>query len=313
LLCCLLLAVRFLRAFLSQYREQPAGKAEYRRYYSFLASACLINVFLFLFQWSDQLLVAVFLPAKEMGVYTASKKTAVVLQLLYIALNAIFVPTVSHFHGAGEHGQLHHSFKTAARWILTLSMPIFLTLVIFAPDILALYGETFPDGATAMRLIAMGCFAHVAIGSTEYILMMTGRQRWMAGNAMVAAAMAIGLGIWTVPRYGMTGAAAIHGGMLILANTVALVQVFLLVRVHPFHTRYFKVLGLGGLTAAVVIFLRGRLAGGHPVVIPLLLIAILFILYSSLVLVLGISGDERGMLLGLKGKIAARLAGRENR
>jgi O-antigen/teichoic acid export membrane protein len=225
------------------------------------------------------------------------------LNFLYISLNAIFAPMISHFYGAGEHDQLEKIFKTSASWMLTLSLPIYLAMVFFSGDILGFFGPAFLAGRPALILMATGFLVHVAIGSTEYVLMMTGRQKWIAASATVMATVAIALGVWLVPRYGFLAAAIINSLIIILGNVVTLVLAYRLLNVHPFHARYFRVLLFGAVTGLAVAGLRWGFPAHGAIGILLIQAAVLFTVYGSLVLLFGLDPEERVLLGRFRDKL----------
>lgn len=303
---CSLVAVHLLLSFLRKLEGEGGALTEARRFCSFVGSAFVVNLLLFLFMMSDMGIVGIMRPSEDLGVYVAAKKTVQMLTFLLLSLNAIFAPVASHLHSGDEREKLGHAFKTTARWMLTCSLPIFLLMVWFAGELLGLFGPEFVRGRASLIILAAGYMAHVGVGSTGYLLMMTGHQKLMVINSVVIILTATALTVGLVGLYGPAGAAAANAGILALANLVALVQIFVLLRLTPWSRAYAGVLAAGAGMAAAL-WLSGHYLPAGGVAVTALRAAIGCAVFGGLVLVIGLDGNERRII----GELRRKLSGRE--
>ena len=73
----------------------------------------------FLANWTDTLMIGFFKLSRDVGIYTAAMKTALLTCLILTSLNSIFAPFVSDLHNRGEIKKLEKLFKIITRWIFT--------------------------------------------------------------------------------------------------------------------------------------------------------------------------------------------------
>ena len=299
------LAVYLLLSFLKKLEGDNGPMKDAQRFSSFVGSAFVVNLLLFLFMVSDMGIVGMLRPSGDLGVYVAAKKTVQMLTFLLLSLNAIFAPVASHLHSGNEREQLGDAVKTTARWMLTCSLPLFILMVCFAEELLGLFGEPFLRGRVVLIVLASGTIAHVGVGSTGYLLMMTGHQKLMVINAIVIIVSAIALTVGLVGPYGLVGAALANAGILALANLVALVQIFVLLRLTPWSRSYLNVLGAGAVMAAVLWF-SGHWMPDNGVGTLALRAAVGAAVFGGLVLWGGLDSNERLLMATVKNKWLGR-------
>jgi O-antigen/teichoic acid export membrane protein len=99
---------------------------------------------------------------------------------------------------------------------------------------------------------AVGAMINAGTGAVGYMLLMTGYQKLSFLNSMVAVAVNIGLGIYLTPRYGAMGTAVSTGLAIVALNIMRLLQVRLLLKMHPYYAEDWKPLAAGLVASAVV-------------------------------------------------------------
>ena len=117
------------------------------------------------------------------------------------------MPVVARLYTTGDIERLQQLVVRAARGVLLFALPTGLVLVVFAPAILELFGSGFDDGATAVRILAIGELVNVLTGFGGVVLVMTGRERDLALCVGIGAALNLGLSAALIPLIGLDGAA----------------------------------------------------------------------------------------------------------
>ncbi len=93
--------------------------------------------------WLDTLLVGGLLSAAAAGVYTASSRLLLVGLFFLLALIQAIGPQISAMFARGEPKRAEDIYRTATGWLVTLTWPLYLTMAVFAPTILRLFGADF--------------------------------------------------------------------------------------------------------------------------------------------------------------------------
>jgi O-antigen/teichoic acid export membrane protein len=295
-------ALGVLSSFLKRFEDAGFKRFESRKFGSYMGLAFVVNLLLFLFSVIDVGIVGIMRPSGELGIYFAAKRSAQMLPFLLMGLNVAFVPLVAHLHGGKHHDQLGLVFKTTARWMLSLGLPIFMALFFFSARILSLFGEEFVQGNAVLAILAAGYLAHVAVGSTGYILMMTGNQRLMVVNAVCIAGGGAVSVFFLTGRYGMTGAAAANTFVLLAANLVAVLQISLRLRMSPWSAKYACVVA-SGVAMATVLWFTGWIPGAESWAGILGRSLIGGIVYLLLIFRFGLEENERLFLVDTKKKL----------
>jgi len=301
--CTAALATFLLMSFLSQFNRERSTSPDLAKYFPFVSLAFLVNILLFISNWSDLISLGMFRSSQEVGVYFASKRTALLLGLLLISLNAIFAPVISHLYSGRQYAQLGHAYKTTTHWMLLFTLPLFLIMLFFSKELLSLFGIGFKEGHTCLIILASGQLFTASCGPNSYLLMMTGHQRWMVFNAMLYVILAILFTILLVPPYGMIGAAYGNLFAVILANVASVVGVYFHLRIHPYDPYYFKILFLGVVTAGFTYVFECYLLNSGSVIFSLLGATLIFVTFFGLVILSGLEEDERKVLMAVKVKL----------
>jgi O-antigen/teichoic acid export membrane protein len=169
-----------------------------------VAGSDVIN---FLFRWSDTLVVSFLGSASDVGIYNAALRTTLLLNLLAVAVTALYAPMIANHYDQGRYQSIEIILKTLIRWCLILALPIVLTLGLLGDRVLLLWGPSFAAGSTAIAVLAVSQMLLITSGLLAFTLVMCGRQYLELTNVVVVTVVNVGLNLVFVPRYGINGAA----------------------------------------------------------------------------------------------------------
>lgn len=127
--------------------------------------------------WMPQIVLGVFRPAEEVGVYNAAFRLANLASLVLTGVNSVVFPKFAALHVAGESDRLQALAQSSARLMAVGCIPFLAVLMLFPSMVLGLFGNGFGDGARALQIIALGQLVNVLTGSVGGLLNMTGNQR----------------------------------------------------------------------------------------------------------------------------------------
>jgi O-antigen/teichoic acid export membrane protein len=270
-----------------------------------LAAGDLLNAVL---QRADIILVTMFVGTSAAAVYAAAEFITRVIASARSVFDSVAAPVFSEAVSLGQHERLKQNLVMMNRWVFTVATPIALTVVVLRRDLLALYGSSFQEGATALLILALSHWVNVSFGLMGWIMIAGGRSRLLLQNNVVVAVVNIVLGVTLVPRLGLVGAALAALGSVTLLHSMVLVEVRLGFGVYPFDKTILKPLAAAAATLAVELVLDARVAA-TGLRIPLVIVAGLFCYLTTLGL-LGLSPEERRLVAGATARLRTWRANR---
>jgi O-antigen/teichoic acid export membrane protein/Mrp family chromosome partitioning ATPase len=270
-----------------QFRQLLAFSAV--SWFAGLASTALV--------WADILLLGLLGNSGQVGVYNVATRLVNLATFVMVPINAAFAPRIADLDHRGETESLRHTYGLAASWIIRLSLPAFVLLMVFPRQLLAVFGSGFAIGAAVTMILAVGKFVDAATGPCGLMLNMSGRPSINVLDNVVGLLVNIGLNLLLIPRYGIVGSAVAWAVSLCLVNGARVVQVWQAMRMLPFEPAAAK--GLVAAAAATVAALAVRAA---PLSRPATLVvggAVVMVVYLGGLLLQGLTAEDRLVLSAL--------------
>ena len=203
-------------------------------FWAFTAPRALAAVAQIVLQRLDIVLVAVISGPAQAAVYAAATRFLVAGQLANAALIQAAQPQLSHLFGIGDRAAAGAVYQATTAWLIVLTWPLYLLSALFGPQLLAVFGRSYQDGATVVVILALAMLLATACGQVDLVLTMTGRSRWSLFNGLLAVLVNVAVDVALIPRAGITGAAIGWAAALAVSNLVPLAQVAWVARIHPF-------------------------------------------------------------------------------
>jgi O-antigen/teichoic acid export membrane protein len=282
--------------------------SEKRRFLDFSVPMLFVQFFGLWATSIDTLMLGHFMASREVGVYSAAQRTALVGNLIFISFNSIFAPIAADLHNRRELRLLGLYYKTVTKWMFTLSLPVYLILIVGADSFLLIFGREFVRGRSSLVALSLGWIGYSVTNSASSMLAMSGRQKLRVINMTGLLGLTLLLNVILIPRYGMPGAALAISISLSLFGLAELGQVYLLLKIHPFRKDFLKPLAAGGvaflLSSLAWKAILGAVASGLA---GLLLGALLFLgVYGGLIWLAGLQPEDKVVLKGAGKKIFGR-------
>ncbi len=253
---------------------------------------------------ADRIMLSPLAGEEAVGLYTAASKMSVQLRFVLFALTAAFSPVISELYHSDRTDELARLYADTVRWITIGTLPLAVVLIVFAPDIMAIFGPDFREGAVLLRLLSVAYVVVAGSGSVGHMLQMSDHQDFTFWVNAGTAVLNIGLN-WTLIRwYGVVGAAIATGTAHILGNLFQLWGLYHFTRIQPFRWNLWKPLAAavasGG--AAWMLFAQLAVSTRWMVGIPAALL-----IYGGLLLGLGLAPRDRTIVNELWTELRARL------
>lgn len=169
----------------------------------------------------DILLLGFFMTSSDIGVYSIAFSLSALLSFPLSAINQIFPSIISDLYNKGDLDTVENLYQLSTRWIYIISFPIFLTLFIYAGEIITLiFGKEYLGGVTALRILLVSEIFNFGFGSVGFMLQMTDNQDWSFYTGFVSALTNLVLNIILIPKFGISGAAIATGVSLVVNNSL---------------------------------------------------------------------------------------------
>ncbi|MBI1335997.1 MAG: oligosaccharide flippase family protein [Phycisphaera sp.] len=157
--------------------------------------------------------------ARQTGLYHATDRTAMVLNLLPRAVLAICAPMVSKAHTREDHDQLQRLATHAANLLFWPTLAFGIVFILIGKPVLGVFGPQFVAGYPVFVALLIGhLVARFAGGSAGMVLGMTGHENTSALAVCCAAVVYLALNFILIPRYGAIGAAVSTGVSMSISN-----------------------------------------------------------------------------------------------
>ncbi|WIM97243.1 oligosaccharide flippase family protein [Actinoplanes oblitus] len=251
---------------------RPAGatsrraerRALRREFWLFTGPRALAAVAQLALQRVDVLLVAALGGLGAAAVYAVAGRFVILIQFANQGISQSVQPRLAEALSTGDRDTANRLYQVATGWLVLITWPISLLVILLAPYYLRFFGPGYAAGTPVVRLLAVAMLVATGCGMVDMVLAMAGRTSLNLGNVLVALAVTIGLDVLLIPRWGALGAAAGLAGAMVANNLLPLVQVYRGARLHPFGpgTRAAALLAAGCF--GVLPWAVTTLAGGGP-------------------------------------------------
>jgi O-antigen/teichoic acid export membrane protein len=194
--------------------------------------------------WMDVLLVGALRSTREAGIYAAASRLGIVGAYAMQAVGMVIAPRVSALLAQREGRRVEALYHTATWWLMALSCPLYVTLAVFSPLIMDIFGPGFVTGQDALLILSLAMLVNLATGNVTTVLLMGGKSSWNLLNAGVSLFINVSLNLTLTPRMGITGAALAWAASIVFVNVAPVVQVRRFMGLRPPFGRGFWVVAL---------------------------------------------------------------------
>jgi O-antigen/teichoic acid export membrane protein len=227
------------------------------------------------------------------GIYSLISRINLIGRVAYLSVLASVKPVIAELYAKRDWVQMGGLYQTTTRWTFTLNLPMFLIMVLFPESILAIFGRSFVNGATALTIMACAELVNAGTGTCGSIIDMTGHTKLKLVNSILWIIVSLSSNILLVPRWGVLGAATAVLISTSLINLLRVVEVWVLFRMLPYNLKFAKPVAaaLAAFTVALVIDQWFSAQTGLLIVVFQMLIVIT--MYAGVLILLGLAPEDR--------------------
>ena len=162
-------------------------------------------------------MVEYYLPTSSVGVFAIAMKLSFLISIILITVNNISAPKFSELYWSGERAKLQKLIRQSSKMIFLASLIIGFIIIIFAKEILSIFGDEFIDGVDVLYLLIASQLINSFTGSVGILLNMTGHQKAYKYITLTALIISMILYYLLIPIYGIIGAgiSAMIGSIII--------------------------------------------------------------------------------------------------
>lgn len=239
------LSIYFLRKVFPQNGQGIKASLEFKNLFSFSIPQTFSNLLGRILKITDTLMLGYFILASGVGIYNVASRLLLLGSFIFVSFNTMFAPMIADLHHQGKHNQLEDLYKIVTKWVVTLSLPIFLFLIFFSNQILEIFGSDFVLGSTCLVILCIGQIINAATGPSGLMILMSGRPYINFFNNALALLLNVLLNLLLIPKYGIVGAAIATSLSMGFVNILKVIQVYYFMRIHPYRLSYLKLLFAG--------------------------------------------------------------------
>jgi len=134
------------------------------RWYRTAIPIFMVEGFYLLLTYTDVLMLQLFRPPDEVGIYYAAAKTLALVAFVYFSVSAATAHRFTEYHVIGDRKRLSDFLSQSIRWTFWPSLIATVAILAVGRPFLSLFGPQFVDGYPLMFILALGLLARASIG-----------------------------------------------------------------------------------------------------------------------------------------------------
>jgi len=237
----LLWAVRKFTPPAARFSALP-GAFPKKEVWSFSAAMVGLSVAEFAISQADRVALGIYRSAREVGVYSVASAVVVYVPLVLSSINQIFGPTIADLHTRGERALLGRLFQSLTKWIIAVTMPLALVIIVLARPLMRIFGPDFEAGWPILVIGTLGQLVNCGVGSVGYLLLMSGNEGRLMKVQVSMSLVMLALSAALVPIWGMSGAALAAALTNAGSNAWNLLQVRKALGLSPYNRGYLQLI-----------------------------------------------------------------------
>jgi O-antigen/teichoic acid export membrane protein len=236
----------------------------------------------------------------SVGIFAVASQVGMVGGLFQGSVIAATKPILAELYDQNDREQMGRLYQTATKWMFTLNFPIFLVMVLFPEPLMSIFGKSFVGGAAALTFLAWAKLIDISTGMCGAVLDMSGYAKLKLIHSIIQLVISLALNFLLIPQWGILGAAAAALVIVAIINTLRLVQVYTLLRLLPYNLSFLKPVAAGLMALLITLLIEWWFPTGTNFIYIAVHTAVLVAIYAGLVLLLGLSTEDRLIIARLR-------------
>lgn len=190
--------------------------------------------------WLDIIMLGALSSTEEVGIYSVALKISLLASISLVAINSIAAPKFAELWNKQDISGLKEVVQKTSKMFFWSSTPIIMIIILFPEYILNIFGEEFVEGKATLIILVIGQFVNTISGSVNYLLNMTGNEKFVRNNIIIAFLINIVLNYILIPTYGIFGAALATSISTIYWNLAGVILVKIKLNIFTMYRPFIK-------------------------------------------------------------------------
>ncbi len=210
-------------------------------FWRFSAPRSVSQTFQILLSWLDVLLVGALATANAAAIYTVAGRYATVGIFALSAVLFVIPPQFGALIHSKDFRELGHLYQTSTWWVMLLSWPLLISLLVFPSAAMGIFGEHYRVGAVALVIISVTMIINTATGCNGTLVNMLGGGTVNVVATGVTLFVNVSLNLLLIPHLNETGAATAWLAAAIANGLILALYLWIKNRIHPFGNEYWTI------------------------------------------------------------------------
>jgi O-antigen/teichoic acid export membrane protein len=275
-----------------------------REVWSFSTAMFGVGLMEFFMAQTDRVALGFYRGAHAVGIYAVAAALIAYEPIILQSVNQIFAPVIADIHTRGEYVLLGRLFQTLTKWMLGLTFPLAMVMILFARPIMRMFGHDFEAGWPILIIGTCGQLVNCGVGSVGYLLLMSGNQRRLVRVQAVMAVVMVVLSLQLVPLWGALGAAVAAAITNVGVNAWNLVEVRRALKLSPYNRSYLKLLpSLGSALLITLLVSKASVFVRIDWVMIVIALVLAYGAFSAVTFATGLDADDRLIANAVWGRV----------
>ena len=200
----------------------------------------IVNASQLLMNWSPIFVAGLLLTTSELAELNIAQRAGNLINFVLIIVSFTFAPKFRLRFQSNDLSGLRSVIASCSRLLIAMGTPVAIGVIVFAPQIMSLFGDKYSSGAVALMIYAAGQYFNVITGSVNQILTMCNFEKALRNICMVSATTSMLLGILLTYQFGAIGVAMAASTGLIVQNVLAVLKLRIAMGIWVFDVRGVK-------------------------------------------------------------------------
>lgn len=268
----------------------PDNSKDIVRYSVFIIISGSVGLLLLEF---DKVMIPAYEKITSNAVYSIAIFIATVIAVPSRAMLQIIYPITAKLMSENKMAEVDDLYKKSSITLQVLGGLILLCILLNIDQMFLIIPGDYAAGTMTVFFIGIAKFYDVALGNNNAIILNTKYYKWVLSFGILLVVMMVGLNMWLIPIYGITGSALATLISAFFYNTIKLLFIVKKMHLYPFTLNNLKSLGI--ISAIFLAFYFWNFPF-HPIINILLKSGVIGIIYVIVNYKLKISEEINQMI-----------------
>jgi len=191
----------------SEWTNVQLLKVDYQEIYKTTVPLWMVVIAQQLNQWGAQFISSIYVSEEKLALLAIATRIALLVPMILTAVNMVVSPKFAALYHRGEMEETEAVLAKSLMLLAAVSSVIFLFMVLFGSDVLAVFGNQYVEAAELLTILVCGQLVNALTGPSGKLLMMSGFEKDVRNSSILVTVFGLLLALILVAKYGVLGAA----------------------------------------------------------------------------------------------------------